>query len=279
MDAGMDAGMDATPDAPAMFDAGRDVGMDLDAGSDADIADTGVLDAAPPPPGDFCEDVRALSAEPVVDGVLEPGVVLRALPKDNWLGFGTAPPGHDATYGFGYRPDGFYLFIAVVDDNRVPAPTTEHEFCGDAVEVYLDADGLFPMAPKYDVPGTMQFVIAAPVDDATPSTRASRWNNVSQLQGPWTSAEFGTFPTTTGYTFEAVFRAADLDLTDWTLTPGNQVGLSVAIDVALQADDPNARCGHGIGQYFNRLDLTSTEPCGTGAFCTTNAFCVAPLQP
>ncbi|HEX7476806.1 MAG TPA: hypothetical protein VF331_03300 [Polyangiales bacterium] len=220
-----------------------------------------------------------MAAAPVIDGVLEPGLGLRSAPKTYWVGAGAAPAEGDAAYAVAHRPDGLYVFVNVTDTTRLPAPLANDTFCGDAVEIYLDSDGAFPMAPSYDVPGTVQFVVAAPVDSVTPSTRASRWNNVSFALGAWTSSEFGTFPTATGYTFEAIFRAVDLGLVSWTLSPGSSIGLSLAIDVAVLANDPRAGCGHRLGQYFNRVDTVSRLPCGIGAYCSTKAFCTTALLP
>lgn len=298
-DAGMDAGheprLDAGMDAmtPPPMDAGRDVGVPIDAGMDAGMdagrdagppdmdsgQDDAGFDAGPPPLGTFCEDVRALATAPVIDGVLEPGLSLKSAPKLDWFGARPLPDDHDASYAVAYRSDGLYVFVAVEDPNLLPAPPADWEYCGDGVEVYLDADGMFPSAPLYDVPGTIQFITSAPIDSSTPQARGSRWNNVTFALGAWTSSEFGAFPTPTGYAFEGMFRAADLGLASWTLSPTNSVGLALGINVAVQANDPDALCGHRLGQYFNRVALTPNGACGTGPFCTTDAFCSAPLVP
>jgi hypothetical protein len=278
----VDAGLDAAPHVDASFDAGRhsardagtDAATDLDAGAD-DASLAPVL----PPPGDFCEAVHPLAAPPLIDGVLEPGLSLRTISKAHWVGLRAPPADQEAAYAVAYRPDGVYVFVAVTDSTRLPALPADYEFCGDAVEIYLDSDGAFPMAPSYDVPGTVQFVAAAPVDAVTPAMRASRWNNVTFLLGSWTSSEFGTFPSATGYSFEAIFRAADLGLVSWTLSPGDSIGLSVAIDVAVQPNEPGAVCGDRLDQYFNRIDTTSGLACGVGAYCSTYAFCSAGLLP
>lgn len=282
----------STPDAPDGRDAdladvsAEDVSVPPDGrvedarldSSAADAArDSSAADAALPS-GNFCEQIPRLPSAPVIDGVMDPGVPLRRIVPVGWTGTTPIPADHEAAYAIGWLPDGLYFFVEVRDTTRLALPSSEFVHCGDAVELYVDSDGAFPTAPKYDVPGTIQFVIGAPANATDPMRRAQRWNNVTQLQGDWTSTRFVAVPTSAGYTVEAVVVAADLGLSKWSLAAAATVALALAIDLSDPAFDAGGSgCPARLGQYFNRVASGSAGACGPEPFCSTNAFCTVPL--
>jgi len=259
-----DASMDASVDAASPLDAGRDAG--------------GLPDAAVPEDGDFCEDVFVLPQRPLIDGTLEAGLTLRRLPQLGWTGPRALPADREAFYAVAYHADGIYVFVSVTDSTRLVWPNLMEDYCGDGVEIYLDTDGVFGAAPDYDAPGTVQFVVAAPVDD-TPSARGSRWSWPPTALGTWDSPDIRAVRTDDGYDVEVLIAGADLELPGWTPTGGSDIGLAVAVNVAEVADDPEADCGHRLGQFFNRVTETPRDGWCYYPYCTTDAFCVAPLQP
>lgn len=285
-----DGGMDASIEDAAIADASIGDAAVADAAiEDAAVADAAMPDAATsdaampdggvPPDGDFCEALEPLPARPAIDGELEPGLSLLRAPPVSWTGQRPLPIEMDAYYAVAYHADGVYFFVVVIDSTRVVSDDPARPYCGDSVELHFDIDGLFPIAPDYDVPGTTQFVIAAPTDDVTPSRSAALFRYPPQMLGMWASQDFIAVPTAQGYAVEALITGADMELPAWMPIAGEQVGLALSINVAEVRDDPDADCGHRLGQYFNRISDVAREGWCPWAFCTTDAFCVAPLQP
>jgi hypothetical protein len=270
-----ESGMDSDIDTGS--DSDRDVPID-DAGGDADEPPPACADL--PDPIDHCLQVPYLSGPPLIEGILD-GVIdcappLNTIEPMGWTSGEPIPEGNSARYAMGYREDGLYLFVEVTDPDRLPALIDEGVWRGDGVEVYLDSDGDFPNAPDYDNPGTAQFIIAAPEDDTTPSTRATVYRDQIDL-GSWDSSRFAAFPTDTGYVLEAWFSADDLRLSSWTLEAGGAIGFNLSIDVSTTPDDlanPNLY-GTRIGQYFLHVGGAF---CGE-PYCSSDAFCSPELRP
>jgi hypothetical protein len=275
MDAGHDSGRDAGPPPPDAAD--EDAGCaDDDGGCPPPVPPCAVL----PAPVNPCLEVPFLGGPPLTDGVLdgmrECGPPLAVITPLDWTSTEPIPPEHQARYTMGYREDGVYIFLEITDADRLPAPPGEQPWRGDSVEVYLDSNGEFPIAPLYDSPGAFQFVIAAPADDVNPSTRASVFLDTID-QGPWTSSRFATFPTPTGYVFEAWFSAADLGLPTWTLLQGGHIGFNFSINVSAPLLDQGVVTTQGtrLGQYF--LHIGSPPNCGR-PYCSSDAFCTPELK-
>jgi hypothetical protein len=224
--------------------------------------------AAPP---DFCSTVPALPQAPVIDGVVECGLALRPV-GTQWSGPSPAPTDHHAEYAVAWRPDGLYFFVRVTGPGRLPAPSADGSYCGDSVELFVHRDGKPTMPPKYDDPGTGQFVIAAPPTDTAPSRRADFY---VMTHRPWTATSYGAFPFPGGYTVEAFFTGADLGLAAWSLAAGGTVGLDVSFNVSWPDSRPSA-CGIRWGQFV--LHQTGTGCPGMPA-CDVGAFCTARLTP
>jgi hypothetical protein len=244
---------------------------------EAHVTDAASLPDAPT--YDYCTQVPALAAGAVIDGVLDAGLATTYLtPK--WLGT-TVPDNVSARIAAAWRADRLYLYVDVTDPDRWPARPADAVFCGDAVELYVDSDGLYPSAPMYDDPGTVQLVVAAPVEDVTPAFRGAVYRK-STSAVPWASSRFGAYPRAGGYTVEAEIVAADLGLASWTL--GGQIGFDLAIDVSTPDGSPGndmpvlcSNGGYRSSQYFLRIAAPSTACVDGGAYCNTAAFCTAAL--
>jgi hypothetical protein len=277
MDATAEAGVDARVDADDNdANVGMDAGVDaaVDAGFDSGI-DAGVDSGPPPRDVDYCLELPPLLGAVTFDGLVEPGLLPRTITPIGWTGPDVAPIDQPSAYAVAWRGDALYFYIAVTDATRIPPAPTADTWIGDGPEIYVDSDGLFPDAPAYEATGTMQFTIAAPDDDVTPVMRAQRWRDAAR-NGTWTSSQFRTFPTSTGYVTEALIVAADLDLPDWTLTTGARVGINVGVNVSVDSvisdTDGGAPIFPRLGQYFLRVS-DQLDSCGGAPFCQPLAFC------
>lgn len=279
----MDSGnMVATDDASARDAApSMDATMVPDTGATEDAAPDAFVDPDPPATqvSDYCQSVPRLQRAPVIDGVVDSHLNVVTLTPLGWAGYGSSAPNHTtASYALAWLPDGLYAYVRVVDPNRLP-PVSQNIWEGDGVELYFDTDGLLPAAPKYDDPGTIQIIVAAPEDDTTPSTKATRFRDGAN-KGAWMSTRFAAFPTADGYVLEGLIEADAVDVASLLLQAGNAVGVDLSINVsALDSQlDPDAGvplAGRRLGQYF--LSVTQSNQCGGLPFCNSAAFCAPTL--
>jgi hypothetical protein len=222
-----------------------------------------------------CDQLPALSRAPTIDGVLEPNV-----PLLQWLddGMPDVPQGIAASAAVAYRPDGVYFYVEVQDPTRDPAPLGDLVYCGDSVELYADADGVIQAPPDYDNPGTIQVIVGAPVDAATPSRRGERFRFATGRGGvdlgPWTSPNFVAAPTPRGYAVEALVVAGDLDLSTWTLAPGAKIGWNMTLNIGGPEDAGIDACTTRSQQIHFRF--ASSGVC-TAPYCNAAAFCTPTL--
>jgi hypothetical protein len=248
---------------PGIVDGGADAGSEVD--------------AAPPPA--YCAEVPALAAAPVIDGAVDGDLALIDLPPVAWLGAGSGvPAGQSARYAAAWRPDGLYVFVDVADTSRVVGD--ELAWCGDAVEVYVDADGAFPRAPSYDDPGTAQLILAAPPAGASSDRRGEKWCTGCAGRYPASvdGERFVSVATARGYAVEVLVTAAELGMASWS--PADRVGFDLAIDVSTDSDtglpcQVDGAYGSRLGQYFLRVDGASP----TYPFATSRAFCTPATAP
>jgi hypothetical protein len=219
---------------------------------------------------DFCGNLPKLPGAPKIDGVLECGLALRPFEPLGWNGAGPLPSAKRASYAAAWRPEGLYLYVHVSEQPVSPHPSAQPLFCGDAVELYVDAQQVDDDAGSYGS-GAMQFVIAAPTESSM--MEAARFANGAP-QGAWISSNFHTSSTQDGYSVEALITAADVGLWQWT--PSARIGFSIAIDIAGAPGDANLRCGLQAGQYFLKVGGASAA-CPGEPWCDVRAFCSAGL--
>lgn len=248
---------------------GGDGAMDDDGGSDPDPP------CEPSAIEDYCAQIPALPSAPVIDGALDCGVVGRRIPTATWNGTAAEPVDHEAWLAVAHRSDGLYVHVNVRGQAPVVHPSVDPIYCGDVVELYVDADGVIDAAGNYDDPGTMQIIVAAPASEVDPDPHAERFVQGS-TQGPWTDGDFAVVWRADGYSVETFIRAADLGLATWS--PSASVGVDVAIGVSGASDDPELRCGRLLGQYFLRLGA-GVAGCDSGEpWCSAGAFCLPTLE-
>jgi hypothetical protein len=267
---GDSGGPDVQPDAfdsTAPIEAGP-----VDASSEEDVPTCAPPDASPAL--DDCKALASKTSAPVIDGILDCGVPLWDMPQAGWSGTGSVPAGIKTQVGAAWRNDGLYLFVHVTGAgaHRYPAPAGDPVWCGDAVELYVDSNGTYAHPPDYDFPGTMQFVLEAPSDAMTTAMMSDRFENTNEV-GQWTG-EFITVRTADGFDAEAFIRAADLDLTTWTLAAAGHVGLDVAVDLGDPTQMP-ASCPL-LGQYD--IQVVATDAACNRPSCNVEEFCRPVLQ-
>jgi hypothetical protein len=267
----------ATPDASAALDASTT--PDAAAARDASVAPDAAVGCTPSAARDYCLRLPALAQPQVIDGELDCGPTLIDLPANGWTSSQSMPSDNHARYAAAWRPDGLYFYVEVDDPLRLPALASDVDpWCGDGVELYADADGMFGSAPDYDDPGTIQLLAVAPArDPSTPLAVDARYHTRSALRaGDWATSRHVMVPRAGGYALEAFIAAADLELSSWRLAAGGTVGFDIAINVSVAVENQQVDCGSYLGQYDLRVSRT---PC-TSENCrpSTNvaAFC-APL--
>ena len=254
-------GFETTSDAAPSLDAGIDAPAPRDAGTDASCS----------PAGDPCTELRMLATAPTIDGVLEPCLTTVPINPVGWTGSIAFPANVHARGAYGWRPNGVYFYVEVDDPNLFPGVPPVATYCGDGVEIYVDDDGTFSTPGRYDVPGTIQLVAAAPTSTSGTSTYGQRFIE-AMFTANWSS--FAMIGRPGGYALEALVQASDLGRASWTLTPGQHIGLDVGVNVSTADGSPGtgtSSCGRRIGQYFLRVARTGAcvDPyCGTAAFCT-----------
>jgi hypothetical protein len=224
-----------------------------------------------------CDEVVPLESTPVIDGALEPN-----LARLRWLEPSTSelPAGMRVDVALAYRPDGVYFYLAVEDPILEPPPLDALDYCGDGVELYVDDDGVIQAPPAYDRPGTMQFIVAAPVDSSTRAHRGQRFffpntpSGDSTDLGDWTSDDFVAVATPGGYAVEAFVVARDLDLDAWTLAPGGKIGWNLSFNVGGPETPGMDACTTRSQQFHFRL--ANSGAC-TAPYCNASALCTPTL--
>ncbi len=231
-------------------------------------------ESAPAP--NYCLTVPVLAADPVIDGVVDPGLTLRRLEPQGFAGNVTElPPGVSVHYAVAWRSDGVYVFMQIADPNLQPSIVAKAPFCGDSVEIYVDADGVFPNAPGYDKPGTRQFVVMAPTEGTMSRVEGTIYETAAN-RGSWTSMHYGAFTTANGYNVEAFVRSSDLMLQSWTLGAGQRIGFNLGHNVSVSTP-LQGTCSDRYTQYFLRIEGLSAGK--SGPYHDTGTFCQPSLQP
>ena len=228
---------------------------------------------------DYCQSLPRLQRNPVIDGVVDSALNVVALTPVAWTGQGAQPDHTTASFALAWRPNGLYVFMHVVDPNRLPPKDGRNIWEGDGAELYFDTDGLFPSAPTYENPGMIQIIVAAPADDDTPSTKSQRFRNAA-AQGEWMSTRFAAFPTADGYILEGLLQADTVDVASLAMHAGEVVGIDLGVNVSV-LDDHVGDAGvtlddRRLGQYFLHVTAPITG-CGGQPYCTPTALCTPTL--
>lgn len=228
---------------------------------------------------DYCSRLPSLPGAPRIDGVLDCGPSLVELPVVGWTGSTPLPSDQRARYAAAWRPNGLYFYVEVDDPQRFPAARNRSPWCGDGIEIYADADGVYPSADGYDDPGTIQLLAAAPANNANAARAADeRYRAPNQTAaGAWNGMHL-MVPRDGGFALEAFVSASDLDLDSWGLQAGAHVGFDLAINVSTDVNDNRANCEQRLGQYFLRVvgDACTAESCAP--YTNANAFCTSTLE-
>lgn len=241
------------------------------------VDDANTIDAVIAVP-DYCALLPALASLPVLDGVLEPGLVLAQLTPAGWTSglspVPAQPANVTAAFAFAWRPDGIYALIEVHDPDRYPSPMAGSPFCGDGIELDVDGDGMFAAPPSYDRPGTRQFVASAP-PDAVSTINSGYAFEMTTPVGAWSSG-FVEVPTPDGYRLEAMIGAAELGV-PVNLAGGGRIGIDVAINVSVPdgVSRPAGNCMPNLrlGQYSWHVTTPVDWP-----FHNVLAFCTPALE-
>lgn len=221
-----------------------------------------------------CTQLMRLPDAPVIDGTLEPGLALQPLPRRGWNTSAPFPEDFVARYAMAWRPDGLYAFVQITTP-RVQASVIPNLFCGDAVELFVDADGTFSQAPAYDAPGAVQIVIPAPASNSD-SEVADLYRTYERL-GPWSQPSLVARRTTDGYVVEALVTASALGLAAWA--PSGKVAFNIAIDVSgMPGASRDFACEGRLGQFALRVDPGANPGACALPYCNLQSFCTASLQ-
>jgi hypothetical protein len=270
----------AMPDASMMIDASTPT-PDASEPDDASMTTDAGPTCTPSPARDYCMKLPSLPQPAEIDGQLDCGPSLIDLPAMAWNSTQPMPADIHARYAAAWRPDGLYIYVEVDDPLLLPALASDTDpWCGDGVELFVDADGTYVSAPDYDYPGAIQLLATSPSRNASTQLAVdARYHTRSQLRvGNWSASRHTTVLRDDGYALEAFIAAADIDLTTWTLAPGGEVGFDIAINVSVADASQKVDCGYNLGQYYLRV---SQLPCTTDdcrPYSNAAAFCTALLE-
>jgi hypothetical protein len=187
----------------------------------------------------------------------------------------TIPAGNSLRFTVAWYDSGLYFFFEVTDPERNIALDTDPEWKGDAVELFVDHDGVYPPPHGYDSPGTFQFVIEAPPTAKKNSTRASRFVPTG-VDSQWPPGNWIAVPTSTGYVAEALVVADDLKLTSLTLSAGDHVGFDIGHDVSFRIGKTGID-GNRAGQGFLKAREPFTGQLSDYPFDASDVFCTPAL--
>lgn len=231
-------------------------------------------------PDDFCVSLPRLPDAPVLDGVVDCGLSLSTFGPVGWYSTGDAPvpEGFVTRYAAAWRPDGLYVYVEIDDTNLHPADIVPALlYCGDAAEIYVDADGVFDAPPAYDTAGTRQFLARAPDQGDARETTGEVFRQQTRIEA-WRSAGFSTWTRPGGYALEAFIEAEDLGLATWSLSAGDRIGFDLGVNVSTIDGSPSD-CDVRLGQYFLRDVVSLADPCVGRPYCDVGGFCTPTLSP
>ncbi len=223
-----------------------------------------------------CESLPAITQMPTIDGNMDCGLTLVDVDPQGWMRDGEVPGDISAQYALAWHPQGLYVFVRVEDPTQTPPPSNLPDWCGDAVEIFVDDDGEFSNSPVYDDPGTRQFVVSRPATADASSRRGSVFRDQIP-QGSWTNGQFEAFPTSTGYDVEAFITADDLEMANWTLQAAEQLGFNLGVNFAFGTQSGDACDDDLLGQFYLRLGTETDGTCVQYPSCDVRSFCTPTL--
>ena len=231
---------------------------------------------------DYCLTLPALAEAPTLDGALDCGPTPIELAPTGWHSSQAYAGDHPARYAAAWRSDGLYFYVEVDDALVLPALASHGDpWCGDGVELYADADGVFPLAPDYDDPGAIQLLATAPAPAGSSTALAvdARYHTRKQKRrADWAASRHVAVTRANGYALEAFVSAADLDLSSWSLSAGAHVGIDIAINVSVADATQQVECGYNLGQYFLRVSSTPCTSDDCRPYSSAEAFCTPVLE-
>ncbi len=250
-----------------------------DASTGGDDGGEGGLGGADPGPIVHCDSIRPLEDAPVLDGHLDPGMYLEEVTPVGFRATEMPPPdfpqGHEMHFAIGWRPNGLYFYVEIIDPDYNPALDADQVWMGDAVELFVDHDAVFETEPPFfDSVGTRQFFVASPSNDGTNSQRAE-WRIPVGYYFEWEDGWIGV-PTENGYAVEAFIDRVLLGLDAWSLSAGQRVGIDLAHDISLPPGQTSVD-GNRLGQYFLQIADPPTGNDEDYPFNNEAVFCVATL--
>jgi hypothetical protein len=213
-----------------------------------------------------CDALPRLAAAPKLDGVLECGLTLQPLALTGTSLAATV------SYAAAWSDAGFYVYMEVHAPASPERSPLEPLFCGDAVEIFVDSDGVPGTDGRYNAPGTMQFVIGAPTGADMNTGRFLS----GVPQGPWISTNLSVSQLPDGYVVETLVVGGDLGL--WSWQPSGQLGFNLAVNLAGAGEPRGEPCTTGIGQSVLRVAAPQLD-CDGKPWCDTRSFCWPVLAP
>lgn len=223
-----------------------------------------------------CDALAPLVAAPLLDGELDCPAAFDTAPLSWAFEAARRPPDVSARWAWAYRPDGLYVFVEVTNPALVASPSALAPWCGDAVHVYVDSDGVTADPAGYDALGTRQFICMAPSPGVPQQSQclffAASSAGASTPSSPLDAGRLITFRTDGGYRLEGFLTAADLGLSQWSLRAGERVGVQVSVSIG-GASGPDPACPGRLGEFFLRfggdggVDSANVPQNLSGAFC------------
>jgi hypothetical protein len=229
-----------------------------------------------------CDALLPLESPPVLDGVLDCPAAFDPTPLLWAFQAARRPPEVSARWAWAYRPDGVYVFAEVTKPALQVSPSVLAPWCGDAVHVYVDSDGVTADPARYDAVGTRQFICMAPAAGEVERSQCLYFSASSAVpmtrSSPLDGGRMRTFRTDGGYRFEGFLGADELGLSQWSLAAGQRVGVQMSISIG-GASGPDPACPGRLGEFFLRFGGDGGATSDNTPQNVSGAFCYPRLDP
>ena len=276
-----DMGTDTVTDTVTETDTDTGTDTETDTGTDTET-DTGTDTGTDTETDSLPVEVPALLDVPVIDGIIEDGLELAYVTPVAWqLETEPIPDGNEMYYAIAWYNTGVYFFIDVIDPNRNPPALGSFLYMGDSVEIYVDHDGVYNTAlPDYDDPGTREFIISAPYNDTTPSTRGVIRSPLGDVESysNITGDQWISTPTATGYVIEIFVIAENLNLATLDFIAGDTISFDLSHNVSV-APGETGLDGNRLSQYYLKIRDPAEGDNNDYPWRNQAVFCPATLMP